>query len=329
MSDLSANHTLDVETTEEGWLTRFANKLQSAWKLVVLIIPYLWLLIFFLFPFFIVAKISFAELAYSSPPFSGMIEWSGDSIMSIRLVFDNFIYIFQDDLYVRTYLNSLKISVVSTIICLLIGYPIAYGIIRSSPSAKKLLLFAVILPFWTSFLLRVYAWWGLLADQGPINGFFESIGLISLLQAYGYIEGNYVPMSYSHFAVYVGIVYTYLPFMILPLYANMEKLDNSLNEAAADLGSKPTNTFFSVTLPLTIPGIIAGSLLVFIPATGEYVIPDLLGGGNVPMIGRQLYNDFTLPDWPLASAVAIVLLFLLVLPMMVYQHYQGKATEES
>ena len=238
--------------------------------------------------------------------------------MTVRIVFDNFIYILTDDLYSRTYLNSLKISVVSTIICLLLGYPIAYGIIRSGPVAKKILLFAVILPFWTSFLLRVYAWMGLLADRGTINNLLISLGIID----------EPIRMLYTEFAVYIGIVYTYLPFMILPLYANMEKLDPRLNEAAADLGSKPTNTFFRITLPLTIPGIIAGSLLVFIPATGEYIIPDLLGGGNVQMIGRVLFNEFSRnTDWPIASAVAIVLLFLLVLPIMVFQYFQGKAAE--
>ncbi|MBT6008981.1 MAG: ABC transporter permease subunit, partial [Rhodobacterales bacterium] len=171
---------------------------------------------------------------------------------------------------------------------------------------------------WTSFLLRVYAWMGLLADQGTIN---------SLLIALGFINEP-IQMLYSEFAVYIGIVYTYLPFMILPLYANMEKLDSSLNEAAADLGSKPTNTFFKVTLPLTMPGVIAGSLLVFIPASGEYVIPDLLGGGNVQMIGRVLFNEFSRnTDWPVASAVAIAMLFLLVFPIIIFQHYQGKAAE--
>ncbi len=297
---------------------QLARRMQAGWRSIVVFIPYVWLLVFFLLPFFIVAKISVAELVIASPPFSKMIEWTDSGAMTIRIVFDNFIYIFNDDLYSRTYINSLKISIISTIFCLLIGYPMAYGIVRSGPVAKKLLLFAVILPFWTSFLLRVYAWMGLLADQGTINNLLIWIGLID----------EPIRMLYTEFAVYIGIVYTYLPFMILPLYANMEKLDGSLNEAAADLGSRPTNTFFKVTLPLTTPGIVAGSLLVFIPATGEYVIPDLLGGGNVLMIGRLLYNEFAAnTDWPVASAVAIVLLILLVLPMTIYQYYQGKATE--
>ncbi|KMW60226.1 Putrescine transport system permease protein PotH [Candidatus Rhodobacter oscarellae] len=299
-------------------LDRLSHWFQTNWRKIVIAVPFFWLLLFFLAPFFIVAKISLAELRISSPPFTEMIEWTGDGVMTIRLVFDNFIFIMEDSLYVNTYLNSLKISVTSTLICLLFGYPIAYGIVRSGPVAKPVLLFLVILPFWTSFLLRVYAWMGLLSDQGTINNLLIYIGLID----------EPIRMLYTEFAVYIGIVYTYLPFMILPLYANMERLDMSLNEAAADLGSKPMNTFFRVTLPLTIPGIVAGSLLVFIPATGEYVIPDLLGGGNVQMIGRVLFNEFSLnTDWPVACAVAVVLLFLLVLPIILFQYFQGKAAE--
>jgi putrescine transport system permease protein len=239
--------------------------------------------------------------------------------LSVRIVFDNFIYIITDDLYFNTYINSVKIAAISTFFCLLFGYPIAYGIVRSGPLAKPIFLFLIILPFWTSFLLRVYAWMGLLSDQGTINNILIALGIIE----------EPIQMLYTEFAVYIGIIYTYMPFMILPLYANMEKLDGSLNEAAADLGSRPINTFFKVTLPLTMPGVIAGSLLVFIPATGEYVIPDLLGGGNVQMIGRVLYNEFSRnTDWPVASAVALAMLFLLVLPIIVFQYYQGKSVEE-
>jgi len=305
-------------TADTGALRRLSRWAQSRWRTIIVIIPFAWLLLFFLAPFFIVAKISVAELAIASPPFTKMIEWTDSGIVTIRIVFDNFIYILEDSLYFDTYVNSLKISVGSTILCLLLGYPIAYGIVRSGPVAKPLLLFAIILPFWTSFLLRVYAWMGLLADQGTINNVLIAMGVVD----------EPIRMLYTEFAVFLGIVYTYIPFMILPLYANMEKLDGSLNEAAADLGSRPTNTFFKVTLPLTMPGIIAGSLLVFIPATGEYVIPDLLGGGNVQMIGRVLFNEFSRnTDWPVAAAVAIVLLFLLVLPLIVFQHYQAKASE--
>ena len=287
--------------------------LQHHWKTLVLIIPFTWLLIFFLAPFFFVLKISLAETAVSAPPFTPLIEWVDEGIMHVRVVVDNFNYLWEDDLYVTTYLSSLKISSISTVLCLLLGYPIAYAIVRSSHATKHILLMLIILPFWTSFLLRVYAWMGILADQGLINDFIKWMGF------------EPVRLLYTHTAVYIGIVYTYLPFMILPLYANMEKLDWELLEAAADLGAKPMTTFFTVTLPATAPGILAGSLLVFIPATGEYVIPDLLGGGNVLMIGRVLYNEFNANvDWPVASAVAIALLLVLVLPMMLYQHVQGK-----
>ena len=297
----------------------FSKWLESAntWQSIIVAIPYVWLLVFFLVPFFIVLKISFAEYIIASPPFSTLFQMGEAGEMYMRVIFDNFAYLWEDDLYRRTYVNSLKISVTSTILCLLVGYPIAYGIARASETAKKLLLLLVILPFWTSFLLRVYAWIGLLADQGTINNFLIWIGIID----------EPIRMLYSTFAVYVGIVYTYLPFMILPLYASIEKLDMTLHEAAADLGSKPFAIFRTITIPLTMPGIIAGSLLVFIPATGEFVIPDLLGGGNVLMIGKVLYNEFNAnQDWPVASAVAIVLLILLVLPMMIYQRYQARET---
>lgn len=300
-------------------LDRLLRMIQSSWKSIIVFIPCFWLLLFFLAPFFIVLKISLAESTIAQPPFTPLINWASDTALSIRLVFDNFLFIWEDNLYFDTYLSSIKISSISTVLCLLLGYPIAYAIVRSSPTRKIILLLMVILPFWTSFLLRVYAWMGLLADQGTINNILIWVGIID----------QPVRMLYTELAVYIGIVYTYLPFMILPLYANMEKLDPGLIEAAADLGAKPVVTFLTVTLPMTLPGIIAGSLLVFIPATGEYVIPDLLGGGNVLMIGRVLYNEFNANfDWPVASAVAIILLLLLVLPMMLYQHVQAKQAEQ-
>jgi putrescine transport system permease protein len=309
------NHSVD---STSSFKKRLFRSLQNNWKSVVVFIPYFWLLLFFLAPFFIVLKISLAEPAIASPPYQPMTEWADDGIIQIKLVFENFLYLLEDDLYFNTYINSIKISSISTLICLLIGYPMAYAIVRASHTNKHILLMLIILPFWTSFLLRVYAWMGLLADQGTINNILIYFGIID----------DPVRLLYTPFAVYVGIVYTYLPFMILPLYANMEKLDGALREAAADLGARPAITFLTVTLPLTIPGIIAGSLLVFIPATGEFVIPDLLGGGNVLMIGRLLYNEFTANhDWPVASAVAIVLLIVLVLPMMLYQYVQGKEVE--
>lgn len=314
------NHSADLDTvqaTESGSTLahRMGYALQKNWKSVIVFIPFCWLLLFFLAPFLIVMKISLAEATIASPPFLPMIEWVDEGIMHVKLVFDNYAYLWEDPLYVNTYLNSIKISSISTLICLLIGYPMAYAIVRASHPAKHILLMLIILPFWTSFLLRVYAWMGLLSDHGTINSLLIYLGIID----------EPFRLLYTHLAVYIGIVYSYLPFMILPLYANMEKLDMTLNEVAADLGAKPMTTFVTITLPLTIPGIIAGSLLVFIPATGEYVIPDLLGGGNVLMIGRILYNEFNANiDWPVASAVAIALLLVLVLPMMLYQHVQSR-----
>lgn len=301
--------------------TGFGNWLQSRWQSVVSGIPFIWLLLFFLAPFFIVLKISLAESIIASPPFTGLLDWSDGGLPSLKVTIDNFAYMWEDSLYVCTYLSSLKIAFISTVLCLLIGYPMAYAIIKAEGNTKYILLLLIILPFWTSFLLRVYSWMGLLADQGTLNSFLVWIGVIE----------KPIRLLYSQFAVYVGIVYTYLPFMILPLYANMEKLDMSLQEAAADLGAKPTAGFFTVTLPLTLPGIIAGSLLVFIPATGEFVIPDLLGGGNVLMIGRVLYSEFNANhDWPVASAVAIALVIVLVVPMMLYHKVQAsEASRES
>ena len=296
-------------------MTRLTQKLQFSLNGVIIAVPFYWLLIFFLAPFVIVFKISVAESLIASPPFSPLFEIAQNGALSVHLVFDNYAYLWEDSLYIKTYVNSIRISTISTILCLLLGYPIAYAIVRSAPTTRFVLLMLIILPFWTSFLLRIYAWMGLLADQGTINNILIYFGLIN----------RPIRLMYSEFAVHIGIVYSYLPFMILPLYANMEKLDHTIHEAAADLGARPFTTFFTVTLPLTTPGIMAGSLLVFIPATGEFVIPDLLGGGNVLMIGRVLYNEFNANhDWPVASAVAIVLLLVLVIPMMLYQRIQSK-----
>ena len=294
------------------WLPR---KLQFSLNGVIIAVPFYWLLIFFLAPFVIVFKISVAESLIASPPFSPLFDIAQNGALSVHLVFDNYAYLWEDSPYHNTYVNSVRISTISTVLCLLLGYPIAYAIVRSAPTTRFVLLMLIILPFWTSFLLRIYAWMGLLADQGTINNILIYLGLIN----------RPIRLMYSEFAVHIGIIYSYLPFMILPLYANMEKLDHTIHEAAADLGARPLTTFLTVTLPLTTPGIMAGSLLVFIPATGEFVIPDLLGGGNVLMIGRVLYNEFNANhDWPVASAVAIVLLLVLVIPMMLYQHIQSK-----
>ncbi len=300
----------EVQSRKRRGFRRWLNR--DGWKRLVAGVPYFWLLLFFLTPFFIVVVIAFSAAAYSIPPFTIPSSWT-----DIKANFStNFGYLINDSLYYNGYINSLKVAAISTVFCLLLGYPMAYGIARSSGATRNILLLLVILPFWTSFLLRIYAWIGLLGNNGTINNVLLSLGIID----------QPIQMMNTVFAVYIGIVYSYLPFMILPLYANLERLDSSLTEAAMDLGSSPTRTFFDVTLPLSVPGIVAGSMLVFIPATGEYVIPVLLGTGSSPMIGRVLFDEFFLnTDWPVASAVAVVLLILLVVPIMIFNHYQAKA----
>lgn len=283
------------------------------WRYFVIAVPYLWLLVFFLIPFLFVFKISFSDPIIGQPPFTPLFDWSKDALGIFLGTLDNYRYLTEDNLYWISYLKSAKIATISTFLCLLLGYPMAYGIARAGTTARNLLLLLVILPFWTSFLLRVYAWMGMLSTHGVINNLLIWIGLID----------QPLKMLYTDFAVYLAIVYTYLPFMILPLYANLEKLDLSLHEAAADLGSRPLQVFRDITIPMSMPGIIAGCLLVFIPALGEFVIPSLLGGLDSLMIGRTLYDEFFQNrDWPLASAVATVLLFILVIPIMIFQKYQ-------
>lgn len=283
------------------------------WRYFVIAVPYLWLLVFFLIPFLFVFKISFSDPIIGQPPFTPLFDWSKDALGIFLGTLDNYRFLTEDNLYWISYLKSVKIATISTFLCLLLGYPMAYGIAQAGTTARNLLLLLVILPFWTSFLLRVYAWMGMLSTHGVINNLLIWIGLID----------QPLKMLYTDFAVYLAIVYTYLPFMILPLYANLEKLDLSLHEAAADLGSRPLQVFRDITVPMSMPGIIAGCLLVFIPALGEFVIPSLLGGPDSLMIGRTLYNEFFQNrDWPLASAVATVLLFILVIPIMIFQKYQ-------
>ncbi len=309
MSDL-ASRDVGPPAKQMSGFQRWLNR--NGWRQIVAGIPYFWLLVFFLTPFVIVMVIAVSEAAYSIPPFKIPFTWEALKAN----VATNFGYLINDSLYYTGYLNSLKIAAISTVLCLLLGYPMAYGIARSSGATRNILLLLVILPFWTSFLLRIYAWIGLLGTNGTINNVLLAIGIID----------EPLKMMNTDFAVYIGIVYSYLPFMILPLYANLERLDNTLNEAAMDLGSRPMRTFLDITLPLSVPGIVAGSMLVFIPATGEYVIPVLLGTGSSPMIGRVLFDEFFLnTDWPVASAVAIVLLMLLVVPIMIFNHYQAKA----
>ncbi|MCX7053891.1 MAG: ABC transporter permease subunit [Proteobacteria bacterium] len=280
---------------------------------VVAAVPYLWLLLFFLIPFVIVLKISFSSSLIAMPPYEPLLHWTGEKVLQIKLNLGNFAFLVEDNLYWKAYLNSIWVASVSTFFCLLLGYPIAYAIARSNPSARNILMLLIVLPFWTSFLLRVYAWIGILKNNGLLNNFLIWIGAID----------QPIQMLQTDFAVYVGIVYSYLPFMILPLYANLEKMDLTLLEAAADLGCKPWQGFLKVTLPLSLPGVRAGCLLVFIPAVGEFVIPSLLGDPGMLMIGKVLWTEFfNNRDWPVASAVAIVLLLFLVIPMMYFQRAQ-------
>ncbi|WP_416899184.1 MAG: ABC transporter permease subunit [Minwuia sp.] len=280
----------------------------------MLALPYGWMAFFFLLPFLILLRLSFSEARIGIPPYSEVFEWLGGLQFEINGTLGNYHFLIDDPLYVSAYLNSIKMAAVSTLACLVIGYPLALGISRvRNPSLRNTLLMLVILPFWTSFLIRVYAWVGLLRNEGLINQVLLAVGIVD----------QPIPMLHTPFAVYLGITYTYLPFMVLPLYATLERLDGTLLEAAADLGAKPFSAFLRITLPLSVPGIIAGSMLVFIPAVGEFVIPDLLGGSSTLMIGKVLWNEFFLNrDWPLAAAVGVVMLVLLVTPFVWWQRRQ-------
>ncbi|MFH2079682.1 MAG: ABC transporter permease subunit [Pseudomonadota bacterium] len=284
---------------------------------LVIAVPYLWMLLFFAVPFAIALKISFASAVIAMPPYTDLINWSGDKLeLSINTA--NYLFLVRDSLYVKAYLSSLEIAVISTALCLLIGYPIAYAISRMEPATRNVALMLVILPSWTSFLIRIYAWVGILKNNGLLNNALIGMGLID------------EPLAILHtpVAVYIGIVYAYLPFMVLPLYANLVKHDHRLIEAATDLGAPPWKAFLTVTLPLSKAGIIAGSMLVLIPVVGEFVIPEMLGGPDTLMIGRVLWQDFfNNRDWPVASAVAIVMLVLLIVPITIFHRYQSKELE--
>lgn len=289
---------------------------------IVIAVPYLWLLIFFLVPFFIVFKISLSQPAIAMPPYTPTFDlseglsglWAGLSEMS----FSNYLWLTEDALYINSYLSSLWIAGVSTVLTLLVGYPMAYAMARAPENIRPVLLMLVILPFWTSFLIRVYAWIGILKTEGLLN---------QLLLFIGIIDQPLIILNTST-AIYIGIVYSYLPFMVLPLYATLEKMDHSLIEAAQDLGCPPLSSFWKITFPLSLPGVVAGCMLVFIPAVGEFVIPDLLGGSRTLMIGKTLWNEFFANrDWPVSSAVAIVLLMILVVPIMFFQRAQARSQE--
>jgi putrescine transport system permease protein len=287
---------------------------------LVVVVPYLWLAAFFLLPFLIVVRISLSQAALAQPPYEPLLEWAagweGVKAFLAALSFDNFTALAEDTLYLDSYLKSLQIAGLSTALLLLVGYPIAYAMARAPRRWQPVLLMLIILPFWTSLLIRVYALMNILQHDGLLN---------QLLVALGFEPRVWLA---TDTAVYLGIVYSYLPFMVLPLYATLERLDQSLLEAAADLGAPPWNAFWTVTLPLSRPGIAAGALLCFIPIVGEFIIPDLLGASDTLMIGRTLWTEFFANrDWPLASAVAVLLLLILVVPIAIYQHVQARALE--
>jgi len=295
-------------------LSRWFNG--NGWRQVIIATPYVWLSVFFFIPFLIIVWISLGKTAPVSPPFIFKPEFPW-------VYLEGYGRLFTDTLYIRAYFVSVYNAAIATALCLLIGYPMALGLTRVSRSWRSFLLILVILPFWTSFLLRVYAWMGLMGSNSWFNKGLTLIWNLAVPQGW---ELTSIPMMNSNFAVILVMVYTYLPFMILPLYANLEKLDNTLNEAAMDLGSRPSQVFRDVTLPLSIPGIIAGGLLVFIPASGELVIPSLVGNAYDPMIGRVISDEFSSArDWPMAATVAVALLLLLVIPMMAYTYFDARA----
>ncbi|NDL71554.1 ABC transporter permease subunit [Vreelandella alkaliphila] len=298
-------------------LTGLTKRMQLG-RRAVIAFPLVWLTLFFLVPFALVLKISLSEAVIAIPPYGPLVEYANQTL-KVVLSLGNYLFLLSDSLYVAAYWGSIKTAFISTTVCLLIGYPMAYAMARAPGRWQLILLLLVMLPSWTSFLIRVYAWMGILSNSGLINNFLMGIGLIS----------SPLRMMNTQFAVIIGIVYAYLPFMVLPLYAHLARLDSALLEAASDLGSHKFNTFLNVTLPLSMGGIVAGSMLVFIPAVGEFVIPELLGGPNTAMIGKVLWEEFFLNrDWPVASALAMVMLLLLLMPIVWFHRYQSRELKE-
>jgi putrescine transport system permease protein len=298
-------------------------KKRSVWGMgLVVLVPTLWLCVFFLVPFLIVLKISVSQTVIAQPPYTPTFDlalgWQGIRDFFGGLSLDNYAMLGSDSLYLTSYLRSLKIAALSTLMLLLIGYPIAYGISRAPRRAQAVLVLAIVLPFLTAFLIRIYAWVNILQRDGLLNDVLMALGLVR------------EPLTFlaTDTAIFIGIVYSYLPFMVLPLYAALEKMDQTLLEAAADLGCPWWKAFWLVTVPLSVPGVIAGALLCFIPIAGEFVIPDLLGGSENMMIGQTLWTEFfSNKDWPVASAVAVALLVILLVPIMIYQRMQMRQTE--
>ncbi|HEY6609557.1 MAG TPA: ABC transporter permease subunit [Pseudomonas sp.] len=284
---------------------------------VVIGVPFFWLLLFFLLPFAIVLKISFAEVEVAIPPYTEIVSWA-DNQLSVLLNLGNYVFLTEDELYLAAYLGSLKIATISTLLCLLIGYPMAYAISRASREMQTVWLLLIMMPTWTAILIRVYAWMGILSNNGLLNALLQGLGLID----------TPLQILNTNLAVYIGIVYAYLPFMVLPLYANLVKHDPSLLEAAADLGARHVSSFWKITVPLSKNGIVAGCMLVFIPVVGEFVIPELLGGPETLMIGKVLWQEFfNNRDWPVAAALAVVMLAILLVPIILFNRNQAKELE--
>ncbi|MBC3348846.1 ABC transporter permease subunit [Pseudomonas sp. SWRI196] len=296
---------------------RRLDRITPGGRQLVIGVPFIWLFLFFMLPFFIVLKISFAEADVAIPPYTEIYSYI-DQKLQVLLNFSNYVLLSEDDLYIAAYLGSLKMALISTVLCLLIGYPMAYAIAKARADLQTVLLLLIMMPTWTAILIRVYAWMGILSNNGLLNGFLMSMGWIS----------EPLQILNTNLAVYIGIVYSSLPFMILPLYANLVKHDPSLLEAASDLGSSTFNSFWKITVPLSKNGIIAGCMLVFIPVVGEFVIPELLGGPETLMIGKVLWQEFfNNRDWPVASALAVVMLAILIVPIILFNRSQAKEME--
>lgn len=298
-------------------LKRRLDRITPGGRQLVIGVPFIWLFLFFMLPFFIVLKISFAEADVAIPPYTEIYSYV-DQKLQVLLNLANYVMLSEDELYIAAYLGSLKMALISTALCLLIGYPMAYGIANARKELQTVLVLLIMMPTWTAILIRVYAWMGILSNNGLLNGFLMSMGWIS----------EPLQILNTNLAVYIGVVYSYLPFMILPLYANLVKHDPSLLEAASDLGSSTFNSFWKITVPLSKNGIIAGCMLVFIPVVGEFVIPELLGGPETLMIGKVLWQEFfNNRDWPVASALAVVMLAILIVPIILFNRSQAKEME--
>lgn len=298
-------------------LKRRLDRITPGGRQLVIGVPFIWLFLFFMLPFFIVLKISFAEADVAIPPYTEIYSYV-DQKLQVLLNLANYAMLSEDELYIAAYLGSLKMALISTVLCLLIGYPMAYGIANARKEMQTVLVLLIMMPTWTAILIRVYAWMGILSNNGLLNGFLLSMGWIS----------EPLQILNTNLAVYIGVVYSYLPFMILPLYANLVKHDPSLLEAASDLGSSTFNSFWKITVPLSKNGIVAGCMLVFIPVVGEFVIPELLGGPETLMIGKVLWQEFfNNRDWPVASALAVVMLAILIVPIILFNRSQAKEME--